>query len=158
MVRMRLMVPAVVALTLMCGAARVDSSPDGGYPYPPDGWLYSSPEFMNRIGQVLNAIDNPTRRSEVAESWVQFTRTAIAKNLEFRQQWLDLQKQQLAQNEQADQQRLELAQLQLQIEQLRAKNLQLQKENLQMQMQLNRQTGGQKPGGTAPREPNQPAR
>jgi hypothetical protein len=147
--RTRLMVPAVVLLMLMLGTSRVDSSPDGGYPYPPDGWLYSSPEFMNRIGQVLNAIDNPTRRSEVAESWVQFTKTAIAKNLEFRQQWLDLQKQQLAQNEQADQQRLELAQLQLQIEQLRAENLKLERENMQMKMGLGKQT--------APAEPNHPA-
>ena len=154
MARIRAMVlpVAMLALTQISGAAHA------AYSYPPVGPDYVLPAYMNRVGQILNQIDNPTRRSEVAESWLDFAKTAISKNLEFQQQWIDLQKQQLAQNQQASQDQLQLTQLQLQIEQLRAKNLQLQKENLQMQMELNRQTRGQKPSGTAPQEPNQPGR
>lgn len=111
----------------------------GNYAYPPGGWMYGSPEFMNRIGEVLNAIDSPSRRSEVAQNWVQFAKTAISKDLDFQQQWLELQREQVQQNQQIDQSRVDMAKLQLQIEQLHAANLQLEQENLQLQLELSKQ-------------------
>lgn len=145
---------AVMLLVLTLGARPASAN---GYPYPPVGWEYGSAAFMDRIGQVLGAIDSPSRRSEVAESWVQFAKTTIARNLELQQQWLDLQKQQLAQNQQASQENLEIARLHLQIQQLHAENLKLERENLQMQAQIMKQGGGQAAPRQSPAEPNETA-
>jgi len=127
------------------------------YPYPPGGWEYGSPQFLDRIGQVLNAIDTPSERSTAAQNWLQFAKTVIARNLELRQQWLDVQKQQLEQNQQAAQENMEIAKLQLQIQQLRAENVQMERENLQMQAKLMKKGGGQTAPQPATAEPNQPA-
>jgi len=157
--RLRFLALAVAALVCAPCIVGTGSASADGYPYPPDGWPYGSPEFLNRIGQVLNAIDNPSRRSELAETWVRLAEKAVSKNIEFHQQWLDIQAQQLAQAQQAQQQNMELAQLQLQIEQLRAENLKLERENMQMRTgQSRRPAAGQMSGGAVAQEPNQPAR
>ncbi len=136
----------VLALTMghTPAAAQYD-----GYAYPP-GLHYALPESLDRIGQVLDAIDSPSRRSDLAENWLQFSKSAIAKNLEFRDRWLNLQKQQLNQDQYREQQRLEMARLQMQIEQLRSENLQLERENLQLRMELNNQAVA--PGVNRPAE------
>jgi hypothetical protein len=126
--------------------------------YPPVGWQYGSPESLDRISDVLSAIDSPSRRSALAENWLQFSKSAIAKNLDFRDQWLNLQKQQLNQDQRAEQQRLEMARLQMQIEQLRAENLRLERENLQIRMELNNRTAPEMSNGAVVEEPNAPAR
>lgn len=108
--------------------------------YPPTNWQYGLPESWDRIGDVLDAIERPSRRSEVAENWLQFSKSAIAKDLEYRDRWLNLQKQQLNQDQLADQHRLEMTRLQMQIEQLRAENLKLERENLELQMALKNQS------------------
>jgi len=126
-----------------------------GYAYPP-GWQYGSPESLDRIGDVLSAIDSPSRRSNLAENWLQFSKTAIAKNLEFRDRWLNLQKQQLSQDQHIEHQRLEMARLQVQMEQRRSENLRLERENLQLRMELNNQAAAL--GVNRPAEgPNGPA-
>ncbi len=127
--------------------------------YPPASWQYGLPESWDRIGDVLDAIERPSRRSEVAENWIQFSKSAIAKDLDYRGRWLDLQKEQLNQDQLADQRRLEMARLQMQIEQLRAENLKLERENLELQMALksrsaapgaNRSENGNAAAGTNP--------
>ncbi len=123
-----------------------------GYPYPPVNWQYGSPESLDKIGEVLGAIERPSRRSEVAENWIQFSKSAIAKNLEFRDRWLTLQKEQLNQDQVVEQQRLEMTRLQMQIEQLRAENLKLERENLQLQMTLKNQAAA--PGVNQREKPN----
>lgn len=114
--------------------------------YPPANWQYGFPESWDRIGDVLDAIERPSRRSEVAENWIQFSKSAIAKDLEYRDRWLNLQKEQLNQDQLADQHRLEMGRLQMQIEQLRAENLRLERENLELQMSLRNQSAAPDPG------------
>jgi hypothetical protein len=96
----------------------------------------ATPEIISRAGEILGAIDNPDRRSQLAEQWLQFSKDVIAKDQDFRDNWLALQKQQLAQGQEAAQLRLEVAQLQVQLEELRAQNLRLEQENLQARQQL----------------------
>jgi hypothetical protein len=96
----------------------------------------ATPEIISRAGEILGAISNPDRRSELAEQWLQYSRQVIAKEQEFRDQWLDVQRRQLAQQDQTQQFQLEMAQLQMKIEELRAENLRLQQQNLQTQRQL----------------------
>ena len=147
---------AVLVLAMTMGWTPVAAQYDG-YAYPP-GWQYGTPEYLDRVGEVLDAIDSPSRRSDLAENWLQFSKSAIAKNLEFRDRWLNLQKQQLNQDQHVEQQRLEMTKLQMQIEQLRAENLRLERENLQMRMELNSQapkpTLNGTPNGTVAPEPN----
>ncbi len=125
------------------------------YPYPPASWPYGFPESWNRIGDVLKSIERPSRRSEVAENWIQFSKSAIAKDLEYRDRWLTLQKQQLNQNQQVEQQRLEMSQLQMQIEQLRAENLRLERANLELRAALKDQAAASDAG--LPGKTNAPA-
>jgi len=136
-------------LALMMGQMPAAAQYDG-YAYPPGSWQYGSPESLDKIGDVLSAIDSPSRRSDLAENWLQFSKSAIAKNLEFRDRWLNLQKQQLGQDQYMEQQRLEMARLQVQIEQLRAENLRLERENLQLRMELNNSAAA--PGVNRPAE------
>ncbi len=144
---------AVLLLAMTVGQTPAIAQYDGGYAYPP-GLYYGTPEYLDRIGEVLDAVDSPSRRSDLAENWLQFSKSAIAKNLEFRDRWLNLQKQQLSQDQRVEQQRLEMARLQMQIEQLRAENLKLERENLQIRMELNGQAGRQPPNGPVVQEPN----
>lgn len=146
----------VLVLAMTMGRTPAAAQYDG-YAYPP-GWQYGSPEYLDRIGEVLGAIDSPSRRSDLAENWLQFSKSAIAKNLEFRDRWLNLQKQQLNQDQHVEQQRLEMARLQMQIEQLHTENLKLERENLQMRMELNNQAARPTPNGTIAPEPNAVAR
>lgn len=150
---------AAAMLILTVGLAGIGAGSYGSYPYLPVNLQYGSPEFMDRIGEVLRAIDSPSRRSNLAENWLQFSKTAITKNLELQDQWINVQRQQLRQDHLVEQQRLEMARLQLQIEQLRAENLRLERENLQIRMELNQQppAGGPTTNGAAVQEPNDAA-
>jgi CRISPR/Cas system CMR subunit Cmr4 (Cas7 group RAMP superfamily) len=100
--------------------------------YDPPGYV-ATPEIINRVGEVLGAIDNSEERSKLAEQWLQFSKQTIAKDQEFRDKWLDLQRQQLAQQQEAAQLRLEIAQLQVRIEELRAQNLRLEQQTFAAQ-------------------------
>ena len=101
---------------------------------PPD--YVATPEIISRVGEILGAIDNPQKRNQLAEQWLQYSKQVIAKDLEYRQQWLDLQREQLSQQQEVEQLRLEVAKLQVQIEELRARNAQLERENVQAQARL----------------------
>ena len=107
------------------------------------------PEIIGRAGEILGAIDSPQKRSELAEQWLQYSKQVIAKDQEYRQQWLDLQRRQAAQQQQVEELRLEIARLQMQIEALRARNAQVERENLLSQAKL-RQTSGNR---AAPQPP-----
>lgn len=115
--------------------------------YAPPG-SGATAEIISRAGEILGAISNPDRRSELAEQWLRFSKDTIAKDQQFRNDWLQVQKQQLAQQEEAGQLHLQIAQLQLQMEQLRA-------QNLQLQQQLAQAHGGQAPAGSLPTPPSQ---
>ena len=93
----------------------------------------------------------------MAENWIQFAKSAVAKNLQFQDQWLDIQRQQLDQDQAAGQQRVEMTKLQLQIEQLRQENLRLERENLEMRMRLNGQGAEPEANQPAAGKPNEPA-
>lgn len=147
---------AIVVSILAVATTAVGAASYGSYPFLPANYPYGSPEFMDRIGEVLRAIDSPSRRSNLAENWLQFSKTAIAKNLELHDQWINVQRQQLRQDQVVEQQRLEMSKLQLRIEQLRAENLRLERENLQMRMELRQQppAPAPTPNGAAAQEPN----
>ncbi|MCU0914356.1 MAG: hypothetical protein MUC88_07335, partial [Planctomycetes bacterium] len=70
-------------------------------------------------------------RSQLAEQRLQCSEQVIAKDLEYRQQWLNLQREQASQQRQVEQYRLEVTRLQMQVEEPRACNAQLERENLQ---------------------------
>jgi len=123
-----------------------DSLPAGGYACP------AIPEIISRAGEILGAIDNPERRSQLAEQWLQYSKQVIAKDQEYRQQWLDFQRQQAVQQQQVEELRLEIARLQMQIEGLRAQNTRLERENLLSQAKL-RQTSGDRAPSESPPQP-----
>jgi len=146
-----------MTLILTLSPAGIGEPSYGGYPFLPINFQYGSPEFLDHIGEVLRAIDSPSRRSNLAENWLQFSKTAIAKNLELQDRWINVQKQQLQQDQLVEQQRLDMAKLQLQIEQLRAENLRLERENLQMRRDLSQPPPAPAPtpsNGAAVPEPN----
>jgi hypothetical protein len=93
-------------------------------------------EIISRAGEIIGTIDNPEKRNQLAQQWLQYSKQVIAKDQEFREQWLKLQRQQLAQQDQAMQLQREMAQLQLKTEELHAQNLRLEQENLQLRQQL----------------------
>lgn len=121
-----------------------------GPAYPPPDYV-ATPEIISRVGEILGAIDSPQKRNELAEQWLQYSKQVIAKDLEYRRQWLDLQKQQLSQRQEVDQLRLEVAKLQMQIEELHARNAQLERENVQAQARLRGPSSG--PASQAPFQP-----
>ncbi len=134
-----LMLPAsVIALALALAGSGAEPVPFNGYAYPSAGWYVftSTPELISRVGEVLGAIDSPQRRSVLAEEWLRFSKQAIAKDLEFQEQWLQIQRRQTTCQQQAEQLRLEVARLQMKVEELRADNLRLEQENLQMRRAL----------------------
>jgi ribosomal protein L12E/L44/L45/RPP1/RPP2 len=104
--------------------------------YASPGWGMDYPELVGRVGEVLGAIDSPAMRSQLAAQWIDFSKRIIAKSVEQRGKWLDLQAEQLQSQQQAAQLNVEAAKLQLQIEQLRANNLKLERENLELRQQL----------------------
>lgn len=142
-----LMVSAVVmAMIPVLAGARLGPTPVRyEYDYlPPGGYACPAiPEILGRTGELLGAIDNPQNRSRLAQQWLDYSKKIIAKDMEYRQQWLELQKQQLAQQQQVEQLRLQVARLQLQVEQLRARNAQLESENLQARSKLESKPGPQ---------------
>ncbi|MCU0914720.1 MAG: hypothetical protein MUC88_09175 [Planctomycetes bacterium] len=106
---------------------------------PPAGYGYACPaipEIIGRAGVILGAIDSRQDRSQLAEQRRQCSEQVIAKDLEYRQRWLNLQREQASQQQQVEQYRLEVARLQMQVEELRARNAQLERENLQSQSRL----------------------
>jgi hypothetical protein len=132
------------------------SAQDYSYTYPQSGYYYcpDSPELISReadaMSQVLSKIDSPQRRSMLAEQWIQFSRQTITKSLDFREQWLALQKQQTANQQEAQQLRVEMLRMEGEVEKMRAENLKLQNENLQLQLLLKQQPNGQVPNGQTP--------
>ncbi len=139
--RVRLSSPAAASpASLSRGADPTPIRPIASPYGPPDSGATS--EIISRAGEILGAMNNPDRRNELAEQWLQYSKGVIAKEQDFRDQWLDVQRQQLAQQDQAGQLQLELAQLQMKIEELRAENLRLQQENLAAQQKLAQRTGG----------------
>ncbi len=144
MAQIRAFVPSArVAALLMALTGATVSARTYGYDYAPGGSSITAAEIVNRVGEVLAAIDSPQRRSQLAEQWLTFARQFITKDQEFRATWLQLQEQQSAQQQEAEQLRLEVAKLQMRIEELRAENLKLEQENLQMQMKLAPRTSRQ---------------
>ncbi len=134
-------------------ATTAKSADDYPYTYPQPGYYYYSDiDLISReadaISEVLSKISSPERRSLLAEQWIQFSRQRIAKTDDFREEWLNLQKQQTANQQDAQQARVEMLKMEGEIEKLRAQNLKLQNENLQLQLQLKQQTGGQPPTQT----------
>jgi hypothetical protein len=102
--------------------------------YRPSGYV-GTPEIVSHVGEVLGAIDNSDDRNRLAQQWLQFSQTTIAKDQQMQEQWLQLQQQQLvqqqqqlAQQQEAEQLRLQLAQLQMRLEELRAQNLRLEQQ------------------------------
>jgi hypothetical protein len=143
------MIPAVTGAGLGPTPVRYDTDylPAGGYACP------AIPEIIGRTGEILAAIDNPERRSELAQQWLQYSKQIIAKDQEYRQQWLDFQRQQAAQQQQVEALRLEIARLQMQIEALRAQNARLERENLPSQARLGRTSGDRAARESAPQSP-----
>ena len=134
------------------GESACRSSPSPSASGPPNSG--GTPEIISRVGEILGAIDNPERRNELAEQWLQYSKQVIAKEQEFRDQWLEVQRQQLAQQEQATQLQREIAQLQMRIEELHAQNLRLEQENLQAQLQLSQRAAGPAPHTSLPTPPS----
>jgi hypothetical protein len=111
---------------------------------PPSGYVCPAvPEIIARAGEILAAVDSPQRRSQLAEQWLQYSKQVIAKDQEYRRQWLDFQRQQLRQQQQVEQLRLEVARLQAQMEELRAQNARLEQENLYARSQGGSESGPQ---------------
>jgi hypothetical protein len=108
----------------------------------------STPEIISHVGEVLAAISNPERRSQLAEQWLRYAQRAITRDQDLQAQWLALQQQQYAQQQQTAQLHLQMQQLQLQIEQLHA-------QNLQLEQQLAQRAGGQAPYASLPPAPSQ---
>jgi hypothetical protein len=144
MIQLRVLIPSagVIAIILALTGARADSR-TSNHDYAPGGWNIPTAEIVNRVGEVLAAIDSPQRRSQLAEQWLTFARQVIAKDQDFRKAWLHFQEQQSEQQQEAEQLRLEIAKLQMRVEQLRAENLRLEQQNLQMQMKLAQGTSRQ---------------
>jgi hypothetical protein len=145
---------AAMILMAALGPARIASASYDVYGYPPGGLHYGSPAWMDRISEVLRAVDSPARRSNLAEEWLRFSQRAISKNLEFQDQWLDIQRQQLRQDQRVAQHRLEMARLQMELERLRQENLLLERENLQMRRELNNRPAGPPPNAGPIQEPD----
>jgi len=146
------MIPAASGTQLGPTPVRYDND------YPPPGGHSSDavPEILRRTGEILGAIDNPGKRSELAEQWLQYSKQVIAKEQEYRQQWLDFQRQQAAQQQQVEELRLEIARLQMQIEALRAQNARLERENLQSQAKLGQTSNDRAARESAPPSPAPP--
>lgn len=141
---------AAVVLMAAMSPMQIAAAPFDVYGIPV-GVHYGSPAWMDRISEVLRAVDSPARRSKLAEDWLRFSQEAISQNLEFQDRWLDIQQRQVRQDQRIEQQRLEMARLQMEIEQLRRENLLLERENLLMRMELNNRTPGPPPNaGPAP--------
>ncbi len=142
------LIPAVTRAGLGPTPVRYETDylPAGGYACP------AIPQIMGRMGEILGTIDNPQRRSELAEQWLQYSKQVIAKDQEYRQQWLDFQRQQSARQQQVEELRLEVARLQMQMEELRARNAQLERENLLSQSRFG-QTSGDRATALQPAAP-----
>jgi hypothetical protein len=146
----------ILPVAVMGLFATAASAQDLSYPYPQSGYYYcpDSPELISRqaeaISEVLSKIDSPQRRSMLAEQWFQLSKQALARSLDFREQWLAVQKQQVTNDEEAQRVRVEMLRMEGEIEKLRSENLKLQNENLQLQLLLKQQTNGQAPSGQAP--------
>jgi hypothetical protein len=124
----------IAVIVALAGATADSRTPN--YGYAPSGSSITAAEIVDRVGEVLAAIDSPQRRSQLAEQWLTFARQVVAKDQELQKAWLQLQQQQSDRQQEANQLRLEIAKLQMRIEQLRAENLKLEQQNLQMQMKL----------------------
>jgi len=117
----------MMATTAAAGAGQTpESYPPGPYPYgywAPGGCgdLVIS-ELLGRAVEMLGAINDIGDRSMMAQDWLAFTKKIIEKDLAYRQQWLNAQRQQLAQARQVRQLQLQVARLQKEVDQLRARS------------------------------------
>ena len=135
------MIPA--AIVLIGVAAQAQPAPLApAYPYPPASWYHGYPEMIDRVSDILDAIDNPSERSNLAKDWLKFSRQAITRSLEQRDSLINLHERQLRYQQQVERADVDIAKLQLQIEQLRAENLKLERENLELRRQMQGQAGG----------------
>ena len=110
-------------------------------------------EVVDRVGEILAAIDSPQQKTKLAEQWLQFSKQIIAKDQEYRDELLAFQKQQWSGQQDTEQLRLQVAKLQMNVEELRAQNLRLERENLQLQLQLAQKNGGQRSSKPTPQAP-----
>ncbi len=147
------------ALLVVAGGAMALFSPVIGARYesdylPAGGYSSSTiPEILSRAGEILGAIDNPQKRSDLAEQWLQYSKQVIAKDQEYRQQWLDFQRQQATRQQQVEALQLEIARLQMQVEELRAQNARLERENLLSQSKFGQPSGNRGTTGPASQPP-----
>jgi hypothetical protein len=143
---------ALVLLSAGSTAAPDPTPVPYGYDYlPPGGYVCPSiADLLGRASQLLGAIDSPQERTRLAEEWLDYSKKIIAKDMEYRQQWLELQRQQLSQQQKEEQLRLEIARLQLQLEQLRARNAQLEHGNQPPGPAPAPSSGGQSPPAAPP--------
>jgi hypothetical protein len=95
---------------------RVGGPDPYGYPIIPD--------LLGRAVELLGAISDAQDRSSLAEDWLSFTKQMIVQEMQYRQQWLNHQKQQSAQAYQIQQLQLQVAKLQKEVAQLRARHAQ----------------------------------
>jgi hypothetical protein len=98
------------------GPPNAISGVSGPYGYP------VIPDLLGRAVEFLATINSVQERETLAEDWLSFTRKIIVQDMQYRQQWVKLQRQQLAQASQVQQLQLQVAKLQEEIEQLRAHN------------------------------------
>lgn len=141
------MIPTA-AIVLVAVAAQTQAAPlPPAYPYPPAGWYHGYPEMIDRVSEILDAIDNPSEKSMLAKDWLKFSKLAITRSLEQREGFLSIQARQLRHQEEIERADVDIAKLQLRIEQLRAENLKLERENLELRRQMQGQANGQENTG-----------
>jgi hypothetical protein len=126
-----------------------------GYPPPVAYGGVTPAAIVDRVGEILAAIDSPQDRSKLAAQWLEFSKRIIAKDLEFREQWLEFQKRQLSRGEEIERLRLQVAQLQIRVEELRAENLRLEQQNQQRQPPPGPESGGRADGGASSPSPQE---
>jgi hypothetical protein len=148
----------VIAASVMTTTVFAEAQPaPGPYPAPSpndNGSLggYSAPaipDLFSGAAQMLAVIRDVGDRNMLAQEWLTFLKKVIVEDMEYRAQWLELQKQQMAQVRQVEELRLEVARLQWQVEQLRARNAQLERRN--------RPRPGTESGGAPTAVPREPA-
>jgi len=147
---------AATALGLCATTVALADQLPYNYAYPL-AHSYYGPDYLELIGReaegiskVLSAVKNEDQRSTLAEDWIQFSRRTITKSLDFREQWLTLQKQQAANQQETQRLHVEMLRMEGEIEKLRTENLKLQNANLQLQLLLKQQATAQAPNGQMP--------
>jgi len=119
----------------------------GSYLYPSQGYFcYSCPPlliepYVSAASKVLEVINNPERRNQLAQEWLQFSKQSATLSLQTQKEWVQLQRQHLSIQREMEQLHLEKLKLQAEIEKLQVEKLRLEQENLQLRLKLQKQTG-----------------